>query len=675
MKLWLRVPLTAVAALVLVASTLVPAARAVDNDDPADQHALGPYDQFACNGAEEDELDTGDPNEDYFPAFDVSFESSDNGEDFAQLFGGYTFPFTDKQVKDKYNRDSNAATEPTTMVQITPGEPRPGDEVAIIAALADFADDGSSANRQPAVTFAINDVSLQGIVAGGKSLPDGGSACGTVTRTPQTDADGDGMDDTWESVHGLNPGNAGDAFDDPDNDSSAKFFTNGLGEELVISPSTGGGDPGVMNNKAEFDLDLDPQRPDTDKDGVSDGDEVLGFGGPTASFINETPAGEQFTVRAYAVGTSLMVDANAEFAPIVKLDSTLRTVASSNGEHLRGEALTDEPFTPPGETARIEARFVGTQGEPSAFEYTYIVDGEEITNPLPSRNVLEVPIEEDRQPGTFVPYELRAVNKSSGQLAVLRGAVRVGEAITLETTPAAPAAGELVTVRGVLASGSAPTAYLYEWRIDGELDEQASGIARDSLVLNAPPGSSSQVVIGLQIYAVADGQFTGKAETTVAVARPAVAIELVPAEPVAGNAVTGVAVPTGFARNLDTDGDSVPDATQLQYSWVVDGTVLAPDVNAAGISTVKLSAGSDGSVHNLSVRVRSVGETAESADAVASFTTLPGGTALRTPGAPGGNLLAAAVGALPPSMRWVMTGVALVGTGLAATYIARRRTA
>jgi len=673
---WLRTALITAAGLALVMSVLVPTARAADNDDPADQHALGAYDQFACNGAEEDELDTGDPNEDYFPAFSVSFQSSDNGDDFATLSGGYLFPFTDKQVKQKYNRDSNAATQPTAMVEVTPGEPRPGDEVAIIAALADFADDGSSASRMPAITFALNDVSLQGIVAGGKSLPEGGgSACGTVTRTPQTDADGDGMDDTWESVHGLNPNDPGDAFDDPDNDSSARFISNALGEELIISPSTGGGGPGVMNNKAEFDLDLDPQRADTDKDGTSDGDEVLGFGGQTVSFTNELPAGEQFTVRVYAAGTSLMVNADAEFAPIVKLDSATRTVASSNGERLRGEAVTAEPFTEPGETARIEAHFVGTQGEPSAFEYTYIVDGEEVVNPLPSRNVLEVPIEEDRQPGTFVPYELRAVNKSSGQLAVLRGAVRVGESIALEATPPSPAAGEPVTIHAVLASGTSPTSYLYEWRVDGELDEQASGIGRDSLVLTAPPGSSSQVVVGLQLYAVADGQFTGQAETTISVARPSVTIELVPAEPVAGNAVTGVAAPTGFARNLDTDGDSVPDATQLEYVWVVDGTTLPPDVNAAGISTVKLSAGTDGTAHSMSVQVRSVGGQAESARATAGFTTLPGGTSLRAPGSSSGSLVAAAVSALPPSIRWIGAGVAVVGIGLAATVVVRRRTA
>ena len=36
--------------------------------------------------------------------------------------------------------------------------------------------------------------------------------------TPCADGDVDGMPDQWESLHGLDPANAGDAWADPDGD-------------------------------------------------------------------------------------------------------------------------------------------------------------------------------------------------------------------------------------------------------------------------------------------------------------------------------------------------------------------------------------------------------------------------------------------------------------------------
>ena len=61
---------------------------------------------------------------------------------------------------------------------------------------------------------------------------------------PADDLDGDGMDDSWEELHGLDPSMA-DADDDPDGDD--------------------------LNNLREFELGSDPRIADTDGDGLSDG--------------------------------------------------------------------------------------------------------------------------------------------------------------------------------------------------------------------------------------------------------------------------------------------------------------------------------------------------------------------------------------------------------------------
>ena len=90
---------------------------------------------------------------------------------------------------------------------------------------------------------------------GGNAGPDPNGFIGVfeleVTAGLVNDVDGDGMDDTWESSHGLNVG-VNDAADDPDDDG--------------------------LSNIQEFAANTDPQVADTDGDGLSDGTEVSVYG-------------------------------------------------------------------------------------------------------------------------------------------------------------------------------------------------------------------------------------------------------------------------------------------------------------------------------------------------------------------------------------------------------------
>jgi hypothetical protein len=646
-------------ALVLVVG-LIPSqsARATETDDFSDAHALGPYDEIACNGASEDELDTGDESNDFFPPFEFGGQGQSNSGG-GSFVGKYIFPLEDDEVFQKFNRESEAATEPTVVINASPNEIQPGTTVAVTANLADFRDSGFSDDRAFALAFSVDEIPLGGIQAGGKELPESptGSSCGGVTRTPLSDSDGDGMDDTWEEVHGLNPGDPSDAFGDPDNDSASQFFTNVDGESLEITPGTSCGLPGEMKNCDEYIWDTDPNRKDTDKDSISDGEETIGFGGSSLTFINDREIGSSLVLRAYGVGLSHMQDASRERANIVKLDATLKTLYVTNGEHLKGEATTETFFTEPGEIAVIEARFQGTEAERDSFAYTYIVDGQEVQNPSPGRHRLEVPVDPEATPGGQIPYEIRAVNPATGQLAVLRGVVRVGEKIILEPDPVEPTAGEAFTVHATLPSGTDPQEYLFEWKINSKIDEEATGVGKTSISLSAPDTVGGEITIDLSLYGVSDSQLVGQASTVVSVGQPSVDLEIIPAEPVEGDQVTVLARPEHFSMNFDSDGDSVEDATTLRYEWTIDGRTLPIEETAAGFSTATLPAELEGSVHTISVAVSSLGGRAESATAELSFTTGLEGTGVLSQVQRGGrNLVASVVSALPNTVRFVLAG-------------------
>ncbi|MDY0148844.1 MAG: S8 family serine peptidase, partial [Kiritimatiellia bacterium] len=89
------------------------------------------------------------------------------------------------------------------------------------------------------------------------------------------DGDGDGMDDAWEVLNGLDPTNPLDALLDDDGD-------------------------GLLNI-GEFRLQTDPQNPDTDGDGWDDGQEVAHSGDPTdpavGPFVANVSSSTPFSVR------------------------------------------------------------------------------------------------------------------------------------------------------------------------------------------------------------------------------------------------------------------------------------------------------------------------------------------------------------------------------------------
>ena len=93
----------------------------------------------------------------------------------------------------------------------------------------------------------------------------------SLAQDDETDADGDGMSDSWEQANGLNPGNASDAADDNDNDglNNSQEYNNGTNSTNPNNPDT---DYGGVDDGVELANGFDPLDPNDDDDIDSDGD-------------------------------------------------------------------------------------------------------------------------------------------------------------------------------------------------------------------------------------------------------------------------------------------------------------------------------------------------------------------------------------------------------------------
>lgn len=135
------------------------------------------------------------------------------------------------------------------------------------------------------------------------------------------DHDGDGMDDVWEDLHGLNSRDPGDAGADPDNDG--------------------------LSNIGEYRLGTDPQKADTNGNGAGDGWDIihgqdpLAVGGtavtpPRVVSLVASPGG---TVK---VGTTVRI--TATFSEAVS-NAPVPTLALSGGTVLAASAMTPNSTT------------------------------------------------------------------------------------------------------------------------------------------------------------------------------------------------------------------------------------------------------------------------------------------------------------------------------------------
>lgn len=109
----------------------------------------------------------------------------------------------------------------------------------------------------------------------------------TLLGYPTNDLDQDGMDDSWESDHGLDP-DADDHAEDPDEDGATHLQEFERGSDPHLADTDGDGLlDGVETNRGSYvdanDTGTHPLLPDTDRDGLLDGEESPTPGGDSLS--------------------------------------------------------------------------------------------------------------------------------------------------------------------------------------------------------------------------------------------------------------------------------------------------------------------------------------------------------------------------------------------------------
>lgn len=607
-------------------------------NDETDRHAGGPHDTIACNGIQEDlRTPTGSYNNFFPPAqFDADIDWDDQDIDINEDW------LSDSDFNKLISENSLRMQTPQLDIALSPVAPEEGQEIEATAAVQMIRSPDTE-RMDTYFAWSLDGVSMMGVVAGGEpldllpsSLRD---SCTTVTRVPDTDADGDGMDDAWEERYFVRRGLA-DSIEDvlPEADGDLDGFApvdlvNLQGDPLILTPllSTAATVPAgtldiadsAYTNLEEYIWGTDPTDPDTDDDGYLDGEDIAGRGQMTIKFtptkgVNDFPP---HILRATVGGISFqtVTDDSHESEALVKLDSDTKDVFISSGENLEGTLQIKPDITPPGELVTLIFNPLNTDADPGALAYEWRFDDVPRINPLPSAEVFEYRIPFDAEPRSEIKIDLEVVNPATGQLTTIKNSYFVAEPVDLVSMDTEIVPGSSTTVSAYLTSGADPSGLLFKWFVDDSLNENASGVGNDSMTFKIDKGTGDQYRVRLEIYDVLNSRLVGRQEIELPIIGPSLRLSFVPDVAKPGETITVVAEAVNFPLNLDTDQDGINDAAQIEFSFELNGVEVGSEVNAAGAGSMSFTAGEDGEVYSINVVAKNTGEAFQSAEALGEY--------------------------------------------------------
>jgi hypothetical protein len=658
-----RVFISGLIALVVLAPVVfqpksVTALQKPENDDP--------FDVTAYNGAAEDELEVL-PLSEFYPdiKFEFSFEFDvDDGGTFGDTdVSSSLSALLEEQFspEEQFQKKSSEIEAPRANIQLSSANIEPGAEVVAVAQPQAF--DSQSIGQDLFYSWALGNVSYNGVAAGADSLdpPQASSPKDVHSRPAQTDSDGDGMDDAWEERYGLNPNNAGDADDDPDADGFVNdVYANADGEILIVEPATTAGEPdGSLTNGEEYVWGTDPLSADTDGDGFSDGQDIAGLGQTNLNLVvpPDAATNESFDLRLTILGNSFQkFDLNT---PLVKLDSATISLTVNDHEQVAANLNVSNPNPIPGETITLSTTLGQTDFNAGIPSYNWFVN--DVLDPDQSGQsefTYDYTVPEDAAPGDIINFKVQVLNFETQQEANAELAIRVAEILQLQYDPEAVVRGNPVTINALLLNETDPSELVFHWSVDGvEVPEQSGqGTTTFTQEVTQAPGSSFDVA--LRVTTPDDSKLFAETAQEVSVQKPTVELVISPESPVPGETITAVAISTFF------------QAEELEYRWLLDGELLdvAPDV-----SSVAVTAGEEGNAQTLEVGVRSVGPRPESARASATIIVGEPEPLSLVPRGPETLVASVRAAIAKQPITFGLVGVMLIGTTSMVLLLRRRR--
>ncbi|GEM_PF-2462550 len=596
-----------------------------DIDDPNN-----PYDTCACHAipdvtAEppcEDPINRSEPRKTSFldPMFPFKFSG-------LSLQWNWLL---DDLLNESNEKDEELAPMPEMGLQFAPPAPLPDSEVQVSTATMHFR------TRMQNLYFGwclVNDglvYPMNSIVAGAQLLPEltepdltwlEGGCCQPITRVPDEDFDGDGMDDNWERLKFLGRSDYGYTTieevlpnDDPDADGYyANTFKNDDGEYLTVTPylvttnpsyptySTGGVDA-KLTNLEEYILDTDPLNGDTDGDGYKDEMDFIGVGQIQMTFpIEKDPGPEGFyDVSATAVGINDVKKTSfvsAERRVFVGNEGVLKVNLQSSSQVIT--------FGDDNQSVNLEVTLL--QGEEDMEDLVY----EWSFNNEPACPTFPELCTEDGQggigkseitlggadgidsfslpppTGDKYPISVRVTSPVSGNET--QASIELGVALPVNLTTAG-CGGQTEEIDTLAAGDQTPVmvcvseiaeltrddvaALNFIWSKDGQVDREQSGLGKMqyALVPTKPAGQSHE--INLIVKETATAEELVNASRTFAIEGPMVEIispEPRSSDPISPEASRFISVESGQAVDLVAETSNFINREGYLYKWLVAG--------------------------------------------------------------------------------------------------------
>ncbi|MFC1632621.1 hypothetical protein ACFL1U_00550 [Patescibacteria group bacterium] len=552
-----------------------------ENDEDADI--------FACNGVRED-------------AFGKATQSSlDEQWPPAHVSGkNVVFDYDPDEIAGRAMAEVDAPRA-SIMTSSRMGQNSVDENIALSALPLVF---DTTENDQGDISFSwsIDGTSIMGVVAGASSLDlpeSGGEHCSTVTRTPETDTDGDGMDDAWEQRYFVDTAAFGSIAevlpgDDYDQDGiiADQFLSSDSGQALINSPTTSVGPPGdgIFTNLEEYIWGTDPIDADTDDDGFIDGEDILGLGqssielDPTI-FISEST--NRFNVRLTILGYWAARD--NENNRIAKLDSTEEVVIVSEEEDMEVSLRLENRTTPrPGDIIKVQAQVRDTRSLSDVLNYRWYVNGvEQVDASGAGAHILNYPLSTAVAPETKVEIRVEAYNETTGDIAEDTIYFQVGQLVAFEYDPVKVFQGNEITVGTIFPDTIEKDDYVFRWTIDGIQQKTKSGLGQDEIEFVIDKPEFETHTVELDIIRRYDSTVLATISEEIGIISPKVTLVITPEVIAPGSTVTLQTLTQAFG------------STNLKYEWQIDGQ----DIEDASSSILSFTAGESGAQHMAEVVV------------------------------------------------------------------------